>query len=125
MIFSQKAATLKTPENQPNYKQPQNTKTIENQEIQNENTPRCFCNKERKSQKDKLEEDTSMKANKNIAIVRLLDSSCNRQKTITADDHKNAKPKEEKNEKSIFVIADSMVKHLKRQEMSKKTERKL
>ena len=120
MIFSQKAATLKTPENQPNYKQLQNTKTIENQEIQNENTPRFFCNKERKSQKDKLEEDTSMKANKNIAIVRSLDSSCNRQKTITADDHKNAKPKEEKNEKSIFVIGDSMVKHLKGQEMSKK-----
>ena len=30
MIFSQKAATLKTLENQPNYKQLQNTKTIEN-----------------------------------------------------------------------------------------------
>ena len=55
-----------------------------------------------------------MKANKNIVIVRSLDSSFNRQKTITADDHKNAKPKEEKNEKSIFAIADSMVKHLKR-----------
>ena len=44
-----------------------------------------------------------------MAIVRSLDNSCNPQKIITADDHKNDKPKEEKNEKSIFVIGDSMV----------------
>ena len=55
-----------------------------------------------------------------MAIVRSLDNSCNPQKTITADDHKNDKPKGEKNEKSIFVIGDSMVKHLNGWEMSKK-----
>ena len=62
----------------------------------------------------------SKKANKNIAIVRSLDSSCNPQKAITADDHKNDKPKGEKNEKSMFVIEDSIVKHLNRWETSKK-----
>ena len=111
-FFSQKAATLKTPENQTNYKQLQNTKTIESTESQNKNTPGCFCNKEKESQKDKQE------ANKNMAIARSLDN--NPQKTITADDHKNDKPKGEKNEKSIFVIGDSMVKHLNGWEMSKK-----
>ena len=51
VFFSQKAATLKTPENQTNYKQLQNTKTIENKESQNKNTPGCFCNKEKESRK--------------------------------------------------------------------------
>ena len=55
-----------------------------------------------------------------MAIVRSLDNSCNPQKTITADDHKNDKPKGEKNEKSLFVIGHSMVKHLNGWEMSKK-----
>ena len=54
-----------------------------------------------------------------MAIVR-FDSSCNPQKTITAGDHKNDKPKGKNNEKSIFVIGFSMVKHLNRWEMSKK-----
>ena len=40
---------------------------------------------------------------------------------ITADDHKNDKPKGEKNKKFIFVIGDSMVKHLNRWEMSRKS----
>ena len=119
-FFLQKTATLKTPENQTNYKQLQNTKTIQSKESQNKNTPGCFCNKEKESQKDKQEEDISKKANKNIAIERSLDKSCNPQKTITADDHKNDKPKEEKNKKSIFVTGDSMVKHLNGWEMSKK-----
>ena len=61
-----------------------------------------------------------MKVDKNITIVRSLDSSCNPQKTITAGDHKNYKPKGEKNEKSIFVRGDSMVKHLNGWEISKK-----
>ena len=55
-----------------------------------------------------------------MGIVRSLDSNCNPQKTILAGDHKNDKPKGEKNEKSIFVIGDSMVKHLNGWEMSKK-----
>ena len=55
-----------------------------------------------------------------MAIVRSLDSSCNPQRTIPADDHKNDKPKGEKNEKSIFFIGDSMVKHLNGWGMSKK-----
>ena len=54
-----------------------------------------------------------------MAIVRLIDSSCNPQKTITVDEHKNDKPKGEKNEKSIFIIGDSMVKHLNGWEISK------
>ena len=58
-------------------------------------------------------------ANKNMAILRSLDSSCNPQKTITTDDHKDDKPKREKNEESIFVIGDSMVKQLNGWEMSK------
>ena len=120
MFFSRKTATLKTPESQTNYKQLQNTKTIESKESQNKNTPGCFCNKEKESKKDKQEEDISKKTNKNMAIVRSLDNSCNPQKTITADDHKNDKPQGEKNEKSIFVIGDSMVKHLNGWEMSKK-----
>ena len=48
MSFSQKAATLETPENQGNYKQLQNTKTIESKESRNKNTRGCFCNKEKK-----------------------------------------------------------------------------
>ena len=47
-----------------------------------------------------------------MAIVRSLDSSCNPQKTIIAGDHKNNKPEVQKNEKSIFAIGGSMVKHL-------------
>ena len=42
VFFSQKAATPKTPENQTNYKQLQNTKTIDSKESQNKNTPGCF-----------------------------------------------------------------------------------
>ena len=55
-----------------------------------------------------------------MAIARSLDSNCDPQKTVLAGDHKNDKPKGEKNEKSIFVIGDSMVKHLNGWEMSKK-----
>ena len=55
-----------------------------------------------------------------MAIVRSLDSGCNPQKTTTTDDHKNDKPEGQKNEKSIFVIWDSMVRHLNGWEMSKK-----
>ena len=47
-----------------------------------------------------------------MGTVRSLGSSCNPQKTITADDHKNDKSKGAKNEISIFVIVDSMAKHL-------------
>ena len=65
-----KAAALKTHENQTNSKQLQNTKTIQSKESQNKNTPDCFCNKEKKSQKDKQEEDICKKTNKNMAIVR-------------------------------------------------------
>ena len=54
-----------------------------------------------------------------MAIVRSLDSYCNPQKANLANDHKNDKPKREKNEKSIFVLGDSMVKHLNGWEMSK------
>ena len=120
VFFSQKAATLKTPENQTNYKQLQKTKSIKSKESQNKNTPGCFCNKGKESQKDKQEEDISEKASNNMAIARSLDNCCNSQKTITADDPKNDKPKGEKNEKSIFVIGDSMVKQLNGWEMSKK-----
>ena len=81
-FFSQKAATLKASENQTNYEQLQNTKTIDSKESQNKNTPGCFCNKEKESQKDKQEEVTSEKVNQNLAIVRSLDSSCNSQKMI-------------------------------------------
>ena len=52
-----------------------------------------------------------------MAIVRSLGSSCKSQKITTADDDKNDKPKEENNEKSIFAIEDSMVKHLNGWEM--------
>ena len=61
---------------------------------------------------DKHEEDISKKANKNMVIVRSVDNSCNPQKTIIADDRKNDKPKGGKNDKSVFVMEDSMVKHL-------------
>ena len=47
-----------------------------------------------------------------MVIVRSLDNSSNPQKIITADVHKNDKPKGEKNETSRFAIRDSMVKHL-------------
>ena len=120
VFFSQKAATLKASENQTNYEQLQNTKTIDRKESHHKKTPGCFCNKEKESQKDKQEEDTSKKINQNMAIVRSLDRNCNPQKTILAGDHKNDTPKGEKNEKSIFFIGDSMVKHLNGWEMSKK-----
>ena len=68
VFFSQKAATLETPENQKNYKQLQNTKTIESKDSQNKNTPGCFCNKE-KTRKDKqdIRKIYPKKANKNMA----------------------------------------------------------
>ena len=83
-FFSQKASTLKSPENQTNYKKLQNIKTIDSKESQDKNTAGCFCNKEEESQKDRQEEYSSKKVNKNMAIVRLLNSSCNPIKTITA-----------------------------------------
>lgn len=58
---------------------------------------------------------------KNIAIIRLWDNRCDPPKKITADDHKNYKPKKEKNKKSVFAIEDSMIKQLNVQN----TERKL
>ena len=67
VFFSQKVATLKVLKAKlitNNYK---NTKTIERKESQNRNTPRCFSNKEKESQKDKQEEDISKKTNKNMA----------------------------------------------------------
>ena len=120
IFFSQKAATLKASEHQTNYEQLQNTKTIDSKENQIKNAPGCFCNKEKESQKDKEEEDTCKKINQNMAIVRSLDSNCNPQKKILAGDHKNDKPKGEKNEKSIFFMGDRTVKHLNGWEMSKK-----
>ena len=66
VFFSQKAATLKASENQTNYEQLQNTKTMDSKEIQSKNTPGCFCNKEKESQKDKQEVDTSKKINQNM-----------------------------------------------------------
>ena len=54
-----------------------------------------------------------------------MDSSCNSEKTITANDPKNDKPKREKYEKIIFVIRGSMVKLLNGWKMSKTIERKL
>ena len=75
IFFSQKTATGKAPENQTNHDQLQNTKTIDSKKSQNKNTPGCFWNKEKDSQKDKQEEDISKKVNKNMAIVRPLDSS--------------------------------------------------
>ena len=49
-----------------------------------------------------------------------MDSSCNSQKTIAGDDHKNDKPEGEKSGKSIFVIGDIMLNPLNGWEMSKK-----
>ena len=92
-FFSQKTATLKTPKNQTNSKQLQNTNIIGNKENQNKNTPGCVYDKEKENQKEKREKDKSKK-----------DSSCNFPKTITADYHKNNKTNGEKNEKSVFVI---------------------
>ena len=68
---------------------------------------------------DKPEEDTSKQVNKNMVIVRSLDRSCNTQRTIAAGDHKNDKQIREKNEKTIFVIRDNMVKHLNGWQISK------
>ena len=79
VFFSQKAAILKASENETNYEQLKNTKTIDSKEIQSKNTPGCFCNKEKESQKDK-QEDTSKKVNQNKVSVRSLDNSCNTQK---------------------------------------------
>ena len=47
VFFSHTAGTLKASENQTNYKQQQNTKTIDSKESQIKNAPRCFCNKEK------------------------------------------------------------------------------
>ena len=69
---------------------------------------------------DKPEEDTSKQVNKNMVIVRSLDRSCNTQRTIPAVHHKNDQPIREKNEKTIFVIRDNMVKHLNGWQISKK-----
>ena len=85
---------------------------IESKESQHKNTPGCFCNKGKKSQINKQEEDISKKTNKSMANVRSLDSSCNPQETNTANDHKNDKPKGEKKEKSIIAIGNSIVKHI-------------
>ena len=60
MFFSQKAAALKTPENQTNYKQLQNTKAIEGKKSQNKYTSGRFSNKETKSRRRKQEKDISM-----------------------------------------------------------------
>ena len=73
------------------------TKTIDSKENQNKNTSGYFWNKEKESQNNKQEEDTSTKFNKDMAIVKPLDRSCNPQKTIPSDDAKNDKPKGEKN----------------------------
>ena len=56
VLFLQKAAILKALENQTNYKQLQNTKTIDSNEIQKKNTPGCFCNKEKESQRKRKPE---------------------------------------------------------------------
>ena len=53
VFFLQKEATRKATENQNNYKQLQNTKTIDSKKSQNKNTPECFCNKEKQSPEDK------------------------------------------------------------------------
>ena len=75
-------------------------------------------NKFRRINKRKV--DTSKKVNKNMGVVRSLDSICNPPKTITTDDHENDKPKGEKNGKPIFAIGDSMVKHLNVQKIEHK-----
>ena len=103
-IFSQKTATLETLKNQTNYKQLKNIKSIKSRENQNKKTPECFCSNEKESQNGKQKEDIPKKINKNMVIVRLLDSSCNPQKTIIADHHKNDQAKGENNKKSIFAI---------------------
>ena len=110
-FFSQMAATLKAFEKETNYEQLQNTKTIDSKETQNKNAPGCFFNKEKESLKVKQEEDTSNKVNQNMAIERSLDSSCNSQKQFLQVITKmiNQKGKRTKN---LYVIGDSMVKHL-------------
>ena len=97
VLFSQKATTLKTPENQINCKQLQNTKTIESKESESKNTPGCFCNKEKESQKGEQEEDISKKASKNMAIVRSLHNSCNQQSQQMITKMTNQKKKRTKN----------------------------
>ena len=91
VLFSQKATTVKTPENQINYKQLQNTKT------ESKNTPGCFCNKEKESQKGEQEQDISKKASKNMAIVRSLHNSCNQQSQQMITKMTNQKEKRTKN----------------------------
>ena len=49
-----------------------------------------------------------------------MDSCCNPPKPITAENHKDDKPKGEKDRKSVYAIGDSTIKHLNRWEMSKK-----
>ena len=80
MFLLQKEATLRTPENQTNYKKLQNTKTIESKESHNKALQDASATK-KKSQKDKQEENI-------VTIVRSLDSSCKK---------KGEKRKEEKN----------------------------
>ena len=110
MFFPQKKATLKTPENQSNSKQLPSS-NIESKENQNTNAPRYAHNEEKGNQKEKQEEDISRKANKDIAMARSLYSRhSNPPNTIAADEHKNDKPKVERNGKCTFVIGDSMIK---------------
>ena len=75
------------------------------------NAPGYAHNEEKGNQKQKQEEDISRKASKNITIARSLYSRhSNPPNTIAADEHKNDKPKVERNGKSTFVIGDSMTK---------------
>ena len=82
----------------------------------------CFFRKKATTLKT-LKNQTNYKQlqkQKTKSLVRSLDSIYNPQKTIEAGDHKNGKPKGGKNEKSIFVTGNSIVKHLNEWEMSKK-----
>ena len=103
VFFSQKTATLETLENQTNYKQLKNIKSIKSRENQNKKTPECFCSNEKEIQNGKQKEDIPKKINKNMVIVRLLDSSCNPQKTIIADHHKKMTKQKEKRTKNLYL----------------------
>ena len=52
-FFSQRTATVKSPESQNNSKQLQNTNTIDSKENQNKNTPGCVYNKEKENQTER------------------------------------------------------------------------
>ena len=52
-VFWQKTTTPKTPVNQINSKQLQNTKTIKRKENQNIYIPRCVYNNKKENQKEK------------------------------------------------------------------------